>query len=212
MRPRTSARRVLSASLAVFLTVGLAGCWSLRNKGAVVNPGENNADRYLFERGAAALEKKHWIEAREYFRKLVDTYPTSTFRQDAKLGIGDAYLGERRSESAILAAGEFREFLRFFPLAPKADYAQYRLAISQVQQQLGPERDQTATREALKELDTFIAAYPQSAWMSEVTKVYRQTRDRLSDSEFMVGRQYFKQRWYPGAYTRLSELIKTDPQ
>jgi len=211
MPARIFVRSVLSASMAVTLALGLTACHS-RPKGVVVNPGENNADRYLFERGTEALNRKHWIEAREYFRKLVDTYPTSQYRQDAKLGIGDTYLGERRSDSDVLAANEFREFLRFYPLATKADYAQYRLALSQVRQELSPERDQTATREALKELDTFVANYPQSKWLPDVLKLQRETRDKLSDSEFFVGRQYYRTRWYPGAVSRLSELIKSDPQ
>ncbi len=177
-----------------------------------MTPGEQNADRFLYERGTESLNRKHWLEAREYFRKLVDTYPTSQYRQDAKLGIGDTYLGERRSDSDILAVNEFREFLRFYPLAPKADYAQYRLAVSQVHQTLGPERDQTATREALKELDTFVANYPQSQWLPDVLKLQRQMRDRLSQSEFLVGRHYFRTRWYPGAISRFTELMKTDPQ
>jgi outer membrane protein assembly factor BamD len=209
MRVRSLVRTLLAASLGA--AIGLTGCGP-HNKGAVVNPGENNADRYLYERGTESLNRKHWIEAREYFRKLVDTYPTSQYRQDAKLGIGDTYLGERRSDSDVLAANEFREFLRFYPLASKADYAQYRLALSQVRQELSPERDQTATREAMKELDTFVANYPQSKWLPDVLKLQRETRDKLSDSEFFVGRQYYRTRWYPGAVSRLSELLKSDPQ
>jgi len=168
-------------------------------------------DRFLYETGLSQLERKHWIKAREYFRTLVDTYPTSSFRQDAKLGIGDSFLGEKRSESDILAASEFREFLRFFPLAPRADYAQYRLALSQVRQVLKPERDQTPTRDALKELQTFLVNYPQSTYLPEVTTLHRQMRDRLSDSEVQVARYYFKVRHYLGVISRLEELMKTDP-
>ena len=41
-----------------------------------------------------ALNEKHWLTAREYFRQLVDSYPQSPYRADAKLGLGDTYLGE----------------------------------------------------------------------------------------------------------------------
>jgi outer membrane protein assembly factor BamD len=211
MAPRLLTRFIVAAALAAPMAMSLTACGP-RNKGVVVNPGEANADRYLFDRGTESLNRKHWLEAREYFRKLVDTYPTSQYRQDAKLGIGDTYLGERRSDSDVLAANEFREFLRYYPLASKADYAQYRLALSQVRQELSPERDQTATQEALKELNTFVANYPQSKWLPDVLKLLRETRDKLSDSEFFVGRQYYRTRWYPGAASRLSELLKTDPQ
>jgi outer membrane protein assembly factor BamD len=210
-RPATCLTRALAVTAAALATSALIGC-SWGSPHVDVTPNEQNADQYLFQHGTESLNRKHWLEAREYFRKLVDTYPTSQYRQDAKLGIGDTYLGERRSDSDVLAAGEFREFLRFYPLAARADYAQYRLALSQVRQVLGPERDQTATHEALTELQTFIDSYPQSQYLPDVLKLQRQMRDQLSESEFLVGRHYFRTRWYPGAALRLSQLLKADPQ
>jgi outer membrane protein assembly factor BamD len=175
-------------------------------------PGEQEADKYLFDRGNEALAQHHWIEAREYFRRLVDTYPQSPFRQDAKLGIGDAFLGEGRVDSDILAANEFREFLTYFPLNPRADYAQYKLAVSQFDQMLPPQRDQTATRDTINELDVFIKSYPDSKLMPEVLKLRRQARDRLSEHEYEVGLQYFRTRWYPGAISRFQGVLKDDPE
>jgi outer membrane protein assembly factor BamD len=174
--------------------------------------GEQDADKYLFDAGSEGLKRRRWLQAREYFRRLVDTYPTSQYRQDAKLGIGDSFLGEGRVETYILAASEFREFLRFFPLAPRADYAQYRLALSQVRQVLRPERDQTATYEAIKELELFIKQYPDSQYLPDVLKLEREMRDRLAEHEFLVGRHYFRTRWYPGAVSRLERLMKDDPK
>jgi outer membrane protein assembly factor BamD len=211
MPARTTTLRLAPAILALALAMGLAACGS-----GGLDPNspaaQQEADRFLFERGTEALNRGRWLQAREYFRRLVDTYPTSEYRQDAKLGIGDSYLGEERIESDILAASEFREFLRFFPLADRADYAQYRLALSQIRQVLRPERDQTATRDALRELDTFIKSYPNSQYMPEVLRLQRETRDRLSESELGVGRFYFRVGIYPGAVSRLEDLMKADPQ
>jgi outer membrane protein assembly factor BamD len=205
------ARRLLLALTLVALGGLSAACAS---SGGLTQtpPPDQEPDAFLFARGSEALEDGRWLTAREYFRRLVDTYPTSRFRQDARLGVGDSYLGERRIDSDILAAGEFREFLRFYPLAERADYAQYRLALSQVRQMLSPQRDQTATREALRELQVFITAHPNSKYLPEVVALQREARDRLSESEFLVGRHYYRTRWYPGAITRLEALLKTDPQ
>lgn len=173
--------------------------------------GAGDADKFLFERGSAALKERGWLEAREYFRRLVDSYPNSTFRYEAKLGIGDTYLGEGRIDSFVLAANEFREFLTFFPLHEKAPYAQYRLAQSQMRQMLNPRRDQTATRAALKEFDLFLQNYPNSPLRPEVEKDRRVVRDRLSDAEFLVGRFHFQNRMYAGALGRLQPLLADDP-
>src|SRR5262245_23081594 len=93
--------------------------------------GDDQPDKFLFDRGSEMLTRRRWFEAREYFSRLVETFPHSQYRQDAKLGIGDSYIGEDRVDSYVLAASEFREFLTFFPLNERADYAQYKLAIAE---------------------------------------------------------------------------------
>jgi outer membrane protein assembly factor BamD len=173
--------------------------------------GQADADKFLFDRGTEFLARKNWINAREYFRRIVDSFPQSAFRADAKLGVGDSYLGENRIDSLILAVNEYREFLTFFPLNPRADYAQYRLALAQSKQMLRAERDQTATHETLREVQQFIDNYPKSEYRPEVDTLYRHARDRLSESEFRVGLLYYRARWIPGALLRFSALLKEDP-
>jgi outer membrane protein assembly factor BamD len=170
-----------------------------------------DADQFLFSRGVEALTEERWLEAREYFRTIVDTYPQSPYRYDAKLAIGDSYLGEDSVQSNIMAANEFGEFLSFYPLHERADYAQYRLAISKQRQMLSPQRDQTATKEALAEFDRFLASYPGSDLREEVEARRREVRDQLSRHEFEVGLTYFRQRWYQGTILRLAELLEADP-
>ncbi len=203
-------RAVLRASACGLLLV-LAACGA-RSNVQVPAAGESGAEKFLFDRGQEALERRQWIDAREYFRRLIDTFPGSEFRRDAKIGLGDSYLGEGHADSLILAAHEFREFLTFFPLAPNADYAQYRLATAYMRQMLGPQRDQTATITALRELDTFLQNYPKSQYRDEVVAMRRQARDRLSEHEFQVGLSNLRIRVYAGAIARFEGLLKADPE
>ena len=170
-----------------------------------------NPDRFLFDRGEAALKDRDWLEAREYYRQVFDNYPQSPLRPDAKLGIADTYLGEKSTESLVLADSEYREFLTYYPRNPRADYAQYKLAMSYFQQMRRPERDQTATREALTEFQVFFDRFPDSPLMPEARKNWRIARDRLSDSELHIGVLYIRVRNYPGAGARLLGILKEDP-
>jgi outer membrane protein assembly factor BamD len=201
--------RGAAAPVALLLCLTLAGCGGGRAR--LPEPGSVDADKFLFDRGIEELKEKHWISSREYFRRLIDVYPTSNFRYDAKLAIGDSYIGEGRIDSLILAANEFREFLTFYPVAPRADYAQYKLSVALSRQTLKPQRDQTATHEALREIDTFIKLYANSALMPEVTKLHREMRDLLSESEFAPGLHYYRYRNYPGAIERFSGILRDDP-
>jgi outer membrane protein assembly factor BamD len=185
-----------------------AGCGG---KSTAIPAGTPQPDKFLFDRGNEALKEQDWMKSREYFQRLVDNYPQSPFRADAKLGVGDTYLGEGSAESAVLAANEFREFLSFYPTNPRADYAQYKLAMSHARQMRAPERDQTETRAALKEFDLFFERYPNSALAPEVKQRWREARDRLSEASYRVGIYYYRSRWYPGAIDRFREVLRDDP-
>ena len=93
----------------------LAACASGPRKPPTGTP---EPDKFLFDRGTEELNDEDWFTSREYFRQLVDSYPQSPYRGDAKLGIGDTYLGEGTAEAYVLAINEFREFLSFYPDAP----------------------------------------------------------------------------------------------
>ena len=210
IQPLSFEFRRAAALVALALTLSALGACG--SKQAVPTLGQADADVFLFQRGSEELAKKHWLTSREYFRRLVDSYPQSRLRADAKLGIGDTYIGEGRIESYILGANEFREFLQFFPSSPKADYAVYRLAYAQSKQMLKPERDQTATHDALRELKRFLDGYPDSKYRPEVEKLYREAKDRLSESEFRKGLLYYRIRNPIGAVSRFVELLKDDPE
>ncbi|HTI36942.1 MAG TPA: outer membrane protein assembly factor BamD [Vicinamibacterales bacterium] len=192
------------------LAIAAAGCAS----GSARKPptGTPEPDKFLFERGTDALNNKHWVVAREYFRQLVDTYPQSQYRADAKLGLGDTYLGENTPENYVLAINEFREFLSFYPTNPRADYAQYKLAMAHFYQMRKPERDQSETREAIAALQTFVDRYPRSPLIDEGRKHLREAKDRLDDSDYRVGLFYYRAKWYPGAVDRLKALKERDPE
>jgi outer membrane protein assembly factor BamD len=192
----------------VLLTMLAGACGSRQTTPPAGTP---QPDRFLFERGNAALQEREWINARTYFQQIVDGYPQSPFRPDAKLGVGDAYLGQGGAENFVLAANEFREFLTFYPTNPRADYAQYKLAMSHFRQMRAPERDQTETKAALTEFDVFFQKFPNSPLTPEVKQNWRVARDRLSEASFLVGLHYYRIRWYPGAIDRFKEILRDDP-
>jgi outer membrane protein assembly factor BamD len=199
-------RRAAVILLAAALTGG--GCAA---KQGTLPPGTVDADKFLFTRGEEEFKERNWLRAREYFRQIVDNYPQSPLRPDAKLYVGDTYIGEDTTESLLLAINEFREFLTFYPTNPRADYAQFRLSFAYSEQMLSADRDQSATRDTIKELEVFIERYPNSQYLPEARKLMRAARDRLSESSYRVGLTYFRMKWYTGAINRFREVLKVDP-
>ena len=166
---------------------------------------------WLFERGTEHMTERRWFSAREYFRRLVDGYPQSQRREDAKLGIGDSFIGEDSVTSNVLAINEFREFLTFFPVSRRADYAQYRIALAYSRSMLSPQRDQTATKDTIREVELFLQRYPESEFKDEVQQIEREARDRLSQSEFEIGYFYARFNVCLGAVDRFRGILVSDP-
>jgi outer membrane protein assembly factor BamD len=202
---------VRNSVVAVIVALAVSACGT--HTRGLVPPGTAEPDKFLFDKGTESLNAKKWLVARDYFKQIVETYTASPYRPDAKLGIGDTYLGEGSAEALVLAINEFREFLSFYPTNKRADYAQYKLGMAHFRQMRAPQRDQTETREAIREFQAFVDRYPNSSLMPEVQARLRDARDRLSESEYLVGYCYFRQqRLYLGAIDRFKSVLKDDPE
>jgi outer membrane protein assembly factor BamD len=208
---RNRARLIAARCLCVLaLASAAAACASGPKKPPV---GAEEPDKFLWEHGTEALNDRRWLVAREFFRQLMDSYPQSPYRADAKLGIADSFLGEGSAESQVLAINEYREFLSYYPTHKRAHYAQFKLGMAHFYEMKGPARDQTETKEAIRELTTYVERYPNESLIGEAKQRLREAKDRLSDSEYRVGEFYLRSRMsVPGAIDRFATLLKTDPE
>ena len=117
----------------------------------------------------------------------------ATYRPDAKLGVGDTYIGEHNTESLLLAVNEFREFLTFYPTSPRADYAQYRLAFAQSRADAGTgarsdehARSGQGTAGLRRSLSRTARCCPRPG------RCMRKAKDRLSEASYRVGFFYYR--------------------
>ena len=204
--------RLIAARLICLLALAatVSACSSAPKRPPV---GAEEPDKFLWEHGTTALNDRRWLVAREFFRQLMDSYPQSPYRADAKLGIADSFLGEGTAESQVLAINEFREFLAYYPTHDRAHYAQFKLAMAHFYEMKGPARDQTETKEAIRELTTYVQRYPDKPLYDEAKQRLREAKDRLSDAEYRVGEFYLRSRMsVPGAIDRFASILKTDPE
>ena len=206
---RARSRVLWRVLMTIVAAVALTACGG--NKAPATPTGNVPPDQFLFQRANDAVMRQRWLDARKYFQQIVDNYPQSTLRPDAKLGVGDSYLSEGGEANLVLAENEFREFLQFYPTNARADYAQYKLAMTHYRRMKAPERDQTETRAAVREFESFFDRFPNSMLTPEVREKWREARSRLSEASYKVGLYYFRARWYPGAIDRFKEVLKDDP-
>ena len=89
---------LLRTFAALVLLAAATGC---AGKKSTIPPGTAQPDKFLLDRGTEESKEENWLNAREYYRQIVDNYPQSPLRPDAKLGVGDTYLGENTTEALV---------------------------------------------------------------------------------------------------------------
>ena len=90
----------------------------------------------------------------------------------------------------MLAINEFREFLTFYPTHERAHYAQFKLAMAHFYQMQAPMRDQTETRDAIRELQSYVTKYRDKPLIDEARRKLRDAKDRLDDWDYGVAEHY----------------------
>ncbi len=176
----------------------------------VIDPEIASSDEALFKMGEQFI-KKDPEKARLYLRQVIDSFPKSFYAQRAKLAIADSYFHQGDEGSMILAASEYRDFVREFPLSPSAPYAQYQIGMTFFKKVLKPGRDQTKTEQALLEFRQVVTKYP----LSEETELAREhikiCEERLAEHSQSIAELYYKRRVYRASINRLKEILSNYP-
>jgi outer membrane protein assembly factor BamD len=185
--PEAALKRL--AALAVLLLA-----WSCASSQVDLEKLSSASDEIVWEAGQKAVQKKSWESARQYFRRIVDAFPQSSHQADARIALADSYFEEGGTANYVLAVSSYREFLTLYPQHPKSDYAQFRAAESYFKQKNSPDRDQTATQQAVEEYQRLLDVYPQSSYVEPARERIRECRQALARSNFQVGYFYQKTR------------------
>ncbi len=172
----------------------------------------SRSDRIIWEAGSEELESKHWENARQHFRRIIEGFPQSQYGPQARLAMGDAHFQEGGIANYILATSAYREFLRIYPSHPRADYAQFQAAESAFAQMNGPDRDQSPTFRALEEYERLLDLYSDTSYAETARSRIHTCRQSLARAEYLAG--YFYQRTrkvYRAAIARYEGLLEEYP-
>ncbi len=203
--PKTSLA-VLVPVLALLLGLA-AGC---HKKTVEITPDLAASDEALYKLGEQTL-KKDTEKALLYLRQVIDSFPKSFYAQRAKLLIADAYFHKGDESSMILAAAEYREFIRSYPYSPSAAYAQFQIAMTFYKKMLKPGRDPSKTMQALAEFKKVITDYPASDQAKEAQTRIQDCEERLAGHGTEIAIGYHGRRGYLAAISRLTEIMTNYP-
>lgn len=198
--PMSFALRMRSAAVSVLLGVaslgltsaGLVGCGASQS-GHALSYGESA--RRDYERALSAFHDRDCITATPLFQHVRREYPYSRYAALAELRSADCELEQQHYTEAIR---QYQAFVRARPTHADVDYAQYRAAVGyfrQIPQDffLSPpreERDQGATRSALRVIDRFLRDHEDSEHAAEARRMRQEVLALLARHELYVADFY----------------------
>lgn len=171
----------------------------------------------LWAKGQKALEERTilWVIPRvdyataiETFQTIIDNYPYSEYAVLAELMIADSYFEQHKYEEAL---SYYRDFSDLHPQNEKVPYSIFRSALCHQRRIKSPNRDQTATRDALLYLDRLISKYPHSEYTLEAEELWREMRLQLARQIMGIADFYRKRDEYEAAATRYRSLLNEYP-
>lgn len=123
--------------------------------------------------------------------------------------LGKAQLATKQPVPASL---EFEVHLQDFPNSPFREEVHYLLGICSYQETYSYERDQTTTRDALREFENFIELFPKSQFADSAAKYLDKCREKLVKKEVMNARFYEKIDQFDAAIVYYKIIIDEFPQ
>lgn len=204
---RTPSSHVLAAAAVALALFAVAGCRS--------NPAEDpilrlSAAEALAE-GKELMAQGKYVRAQRYLSQAYEVEPNSIAGREGLLLLADSFYLAGGETNWIQAEAKYRDFLNRFPTSEQAAYAQFQIANSLAKRVKKPNRDQTASEKALTAYQELLRLYPTSEYAAQAEQEIAVVRDRIAESEFVVGDFYLRYRYPGGAIQRFESMLEDFP-
>src|SRR3954462_11836549 len=206
---RTQFLRLAVFALALSL---LSSCGVRREKDDnPITKDTQQPDKVLFDKAIRDMERGRYEVARLTLQTLMNTYDTSEYLAKAKLAYADAWFREGGSHGLAQAEAEYKDFILFYPAMEAAAEAQEKGCDIHYKQMAKADRDPMHALRAEQECKQLILQFPNSKFAPLAQDKLRGIQEVLAESEFRVGRLYFKKGSFPAASNRFQALADHFP-
>lgn len=111
-----------------------------------------------------------------------------------------------------MAGYQFKRFARQFPYSERVEEAAYLSAYCKYMQSPSYTLDQSLTKEAVEEFETFAERWPRSTHMPEVNRYLDEMRVKLMKKDYEIAYGYYYIEEYHAAYESLKNFINLYPE
>ena len=159
----------------------------------------------MYNKGVKDIQDGEYRSAVKKFSEVERQHPYSKWATKAILMQAYAQY-QRNAYPESIAAAE--RFIQLHPGHRDAAYAQYLIALCNYEQIGSVERDPTAARKSLEELEEVARRYPGTPYAQDAAGKAALARDVLAGKEMSVGRYYQEKKAYLAAINRYKTVVE----
>jgi outer membrane protein assembly factor BamD len=210
-------RRLPLLLMSVFVLVSASQCNAqILHKKKKVNKSTDatntaEPDKQLYDKAMNDIKHGRHEVGRLGLQTLINTYPDSEFLAKAKLAIADSYFKEGGTANTTQAVAGYKDFIVFFPFLPEAAYAQMQVAMANYNEMAKADRDNTHTKLAEEEFQTFLQKYPKDPLAPNAQQRLREVQEVLAEGQFRIAYYYYVKGDRRAAAGRLGPLVGRYP-
>ncbi|HLE84884.1 MAG TPA: outer membrane protein assembly factor BamD [Thermoanaerobaculia bacterium] len=162
-------------------------------------------------KGKELLADEKYDRARDFLSHAFEVSPNSVEGREGLLLVADSFYLDGGRSNFIQAEAKYRDFLNRFPTSDRSAYVQFQIANSLAQRMGRPDRDLSATQEAVDAYEDLLRLYPTSEYAAQGREKIRLVKENLAEHEFMVGGFYLRFGLPRAAAERFEYLLETYP-
>jgi outer membrane protein assembly factor BamD len=163
-----------------------------------------SAEKY-FEYAKTLFDKGKYLDAITEFTIITLKFSGNPIVDDAQFYLAESHF---MAEEYLIAVSEYQKVISDYPESQYVIEAFYKIGISYFKLSQRAELDQEYTLKALRQLQIFIEAYPESAYRQEADQKLLELRSKMGRKQLLGGNVYRKMGIYDSAIIYYNILLE----
>ena len=184
---------------ALVVAVMFAGC------AGSTAPVREKTSQEWYDEGTLKAGQQKYDEALGVFKEAAKGYRSADLDADIRIALGDSSFAK---EEFSAAAEAYTEFLRLHPHNPRADYAQFKIALCWQKQMRSADRSPDEARKAAAAFEALLRGYPRSSLLGQGRDGLVVVRRRMAEHELSVAGFYRRKERYRAAIIRYELVVR----
>lgn len=190
--------RSFLVAAAIGVIVILSGCGTTKEV-------EQLSVEKRFEHAMALFKEENYLDAYEEYRIVTLQYQGSAFADEAQFDMGEC---RYKREEFVLAAYEYDVLTRTMPTSKYVPRARYQRAMCYYRLSPVSYLDQTYTRQAIDEFQSFIEYHPTDTLVTQAESKISELNTKLARKEYDNGITYIHMEYYKAALNSFDHVLE----